>query len=111
MVAPAWAPNGNQIVFVSGRTDKPQLYLVGADGTGLTRLSCQESSCDHPSWSTIVNKIVYTCGSDAAGYNICLLDMGTRAVSYLTDGPGSNEQPAFAQRRWSSLLTGTIRDQ
>lgn len=94
-VAPVWSPSGNQIAFVSGRSGKPQLYLIGADGTGLTRLACQEAECDGPSWSTPVNKIAYTCGA-SAGFDICVLDMGSRQVAKVTDGIGSNEQPSFA---------------
>ncbi len=41
------------------------------------------------------NKIAYTCGA-SSGYDICLLDMGSRQVVKLTDGLGSNEQPSFA---------------
>jgi TolB protein len=93
---PAWSPSGQQIVFVSGRGGDAQLYLMGADGTGLEHLNCGESHCDHPSWSGAVNKIAYTCGTNAAGYNVCLLDMATRQIIKLTDGPGSNEQPTFA---------------
>jgi TolB protein len=94
-VAPVWSPAGNQIAFVSGRSGKAQLYLVQADGTGFTRLACQEAECDHPSWSGAVNRIAYTCGA-SSGYDVCLLDMGSRQVAKLTDGLGSNEQPSFA---------------
>jgi TolB protein len=95
-LAPAWSPSGAQIVFVSGRAGDAQLYLMGADGTNLEHLNCGEGHCDHPSWSAAVNKIAYTCGTNAAGYNVCLLDMATRQIIKLTDGPGSNEQPTFA---------------
>jgi TolB protein len=95
-LAPSWSPSGAQIVFVSGRSGDAQLYLMGADGTNLEHLNCGDSHCDHPSWSAAVNKIAYTCGSNAAGYNVCLLDMATRQIIKLTDGPGSNEQPTFA---------------
>jgi len=116
-VAPAWSPSGAQVVYASGRTGKPQLYVIGADGTNNQRVSCQEAECDHPSWSASINKIAYTCGSSGAGYDICRLDMGNRSVAKLTDGTGSNEQPSFAPNgrhvlfvttRWGKKQLATV---
>jgi TolB protein len=104
---PAWSPSGAQIVFISGRSGDAQLYLMNSDGTGLEHLNCGESHCDHPSWSAAVNKIAYTCGSNAAGYNVCLLDVATRQIVKLTDGPGSNEQPTFAPNGRHIVFTTT----
>ena len=95
-IAPAWSPSGGQIVFVSGRSGDAQLYLIGADGTGIQRLNCQDSHCDHPSWSASTNKIAYTCGTNAGGYDICVLDMATKQIVKLTDGVAQNEQPSFS---------------
>jgi len=95
-VAPTWSPNGNQIAFVSGRSGDAQLYVMNSDGTAVERLPCGETQCDHPTWSPVLNKLAYTCGSPAAGFEICLMDMQTRQVTKLTDGPGTNEQPSFA---------------
>jgi TolB protein len=95
--APAWSPGGNQIVFISDRGGDAQLYVMGADGSGVEHVSCGQSRCDHPSWSTMTNRIAVTCGNDAVGYDICVIDMASRRVSNLTDGqPGSYEQPTFA---------------
>jgi tol-pal system beta propeller repeat protein TolB len=123
-VAPEWSPSGEQIAFVSGRSGKAQLYVMNADGTAVTPLPCGAAECDHPSWSAATNQIAYTCGLSAgAGYDICLLDLGTQRVIRLTDGVGSNEQPSFAPNgrhilfrttRWGQLqlamvdLKGTI---
>jgi Tol biopolymer transport system component len=43
---PAWSPNGKRIVFVT----HGQLYAIGANGTGLIRLTTQGG--DQPAWST-----------------------------------------------------------
>jgi TolB protein len=97
--APAWSPSGAQIVFVSDRAGagNSQLYLMGSDGAGVQYISCGQANCDHPSWSPVSNKIAYTCGNNAAGYDVCVLDVATRAIANLTGNHnGSHEQPTFA---------------
>ena len=37
--APAWSPEGRQIAFTRSRGSGQQLYVIGADGSGLRRLS------------------------------------------------------------------------
>ena len=108
-LAPAWSPTGRQIVFVSGRSGDAQLYMMGADGTGLELLPCGQSHCDHPSWSAVNNKIAYTCGPGGpAGYDVCVLDMSSRQLSNLTEGHnGSHEQPTFSPNGRHILFTTT----
>ena len=36
---PAWSPDGGQIVFVSARDGGSEIYVIGADGQGLERLT------------------------------------------------------------------------
>jgi Tol biopolymer transport system component/protocatechuate 3,4-dioxygenase beta subunit len=55
---PTWSPNGEQIAFEIGscgssRTDgqpTAQIYVVNADGTGLTQLTFEGTNCS-PAWS------------------------------------------------------------
>ena len=107
-LAPTWSPSGGQIAFVSGRSGVQQIYVMEADGTQVEYLNCGAPKCDRPSWSEAVNKIAYTCGSDAAGYNICVIDMASRQIVNLTEGqPGSSEQPMFAPNGRHIVFTTT----
>ena len=36
---PAWSPDGGEIAFVSGRDGGSEIYVIGADGQGLERLT------------------------------------------------------------------------
>ena len=49
-ITPTWSPSGTQIAFTSDRTGTPQIYVVGADGLGLSKMT-SESYCDRPTWS------------------------------------------------------------
>jgi Tol biopolymer transport system component len=36
---PVWAPNGQQLAFISGRTGRPEIFLVLPDGSGLEQIT------------------------------------------------------------------------
>lgn len=48
--SPAWSPDGTQVVFTLGSSDgeREDLFIVNADGTGVTRLT--HGGGDHPDW-------------------------------------------------------------
>ena len=93
--SPTWSPTGNQLAFTSDRTGAQQIYVIGADGTGLRRLT-YESYCSRPTWSPEpYNEIAYA-SQTGPGFDIKVLDLATNEVRQLTFGLGSNESPAYA---------------
>ena len=57
---PEWSPNGSQILFLM-KDDSPyktDIYVINADGTGLTRLT-STGDCVDPTWSPDGKKIAY----------------------------------------------------
>ena len=38
-VAPVWSPDGRRIAFSSERDGNPEVYVMNADGSGVTRLT------------------------------------------------------------------------
>jgi TolB protein len=92
---PTWAPTGAQLAFTSDRSGSPQVYIVNLDGTGLKKISSQ-SYCDRATWSPApLNEIAYTSRT-GGGYEIRIYDFKSDESHAITDGIGSNEQPAFA---------------
>ena len=58
-VAPAWSPDGKQIAFVSGRDGDTEIYVIGADGQGLERVTHDFLGGFDPSFSPDGRQIAY----------------------------------------------------
>jgi len=73
-VSPSWSPDGKRLAFVSfaDGNDPPcdaascppsgELYVVRADGSGLTRLTRSRADDEHPSWSPDGRRLAYSSG-------------------------------------------------
>jgi TolB protein len=48
--APTWSPDGGRIAFISDRDGTDQLFVMGADGTGVVRLTSGQGDKDTPAW-------------------------------------------------------------
>lgn len=48
---PVWSPDGTRIAFVSERDGNQEVYVVNADGTGLTNLTRHPARDQDPIWS------------------------------------------------------------
>jgi TolB protein len=93
---PTWSPSGTQIAFTSDRSGTPQIYLIAADGLGSVQRLTSEPYADRPTWSPApFNEIAYAART-GPGFDIKVIDVGSRQVKQLTFGEGSNESPAFA---------------
>jgi len=75
-LSPAWSPDGRRLAFVSfDDANEPtcpaascppsgELYVVGADGGGLKRLTRSKADDEHPSWSPDGSRIAFASGFD-----------------------------------------------
>lgn len=128
---PSWSPDGKRIVYQSDRTVKPgppdtvitgidttisyppvafyNLYVINADGTGLTRLVTDTTNDIEPAWSTDGTKIAFSTNRDAGDYEVYVMHAdGTNPVR-LTNSPGEDGQPAWSPDG-SKLAFATTRD-
>jgi Tol biopolymer transport system component len=57
---PAWSPDGSQVVFARSEQGGSDLYVVGADGKGLRKVSSVPSADTQPEWSPDGKRIAFT---------------------------------------------------
>jgi TolB protein len=58
--SPSYSPDGSKVVFTSDRGGQPQIYAMGADGSGATRISFGGGSYSTPVWSPRGDLIAFT---------------------------------------------------
>ena len=56
---PSWSPDGGEIAFVSGREGSAQIYVIGADGQGVVRVTHGLLGAQSPSFSPDGHRIAY----------------------------------------------------
>lgn len=49
-IDPAWSPDGKQLVFVSNRSGKPEIWAVNRDGVNLRKLTDNDLEERYPFW-------------------------------------------------------------
>ncbi len=99
---PAFSPNGRSIAFVrngplpEGYDSNNDIYKIGVDGKGLTRLvdipSVEYSSGGEPAWSPDGSRIAYFSGVEEA-YSIETVKPDGTGRKYVTTGYAPNWSP------------------
>jgi TolB protein len=95
--SPAWSPDGSRLAFVSDRAGGPQIFVVSSSGGAATQVSFNGSYNTTPDWSPRPGAqiIAYTTRAGSA-YDIVTIDLATKAMTRITQGQGSNEEPSFS---------------
>jgi len=84
-VTPSFSPDGSKIVFNSDRDGTQQLYVMGANGAGVQRLSFGPGQYGEPAWSPRGDLIAYT-NWDTSNFSIGLMSPDGSAGRMVTQG-------------------------
>ncbi|MGK2940852.1 MAG: Tol-Pal system beta propeller repeat protein TolB [Immundisolibacter sp.] len=92
---PTWSPDGRYIYFTSDRSGGPQIYRVPSTGGAEMRVTFEGNYNTRARVSPDGRKLAMVHGAAGRGYRIAVLDIASRRLDVLTDGP-LDESPSFA---------------
>ena len=100
---PAWSPDGRRIAFTSrppgsGPLSRPrdfEIYVMDADGSGVTQLTHNSDGDSGPAWSPDGRLIAFACGRDGDP-EICVMDADGSGVTQLTHNSNVDYDPAWS---------------
>jgi len=95
--APSGRPAAGQIAFTSDRDGNVDIYLVHADGSGVTRLTNNPARDFLPVWSSDGTRIAFYSERDGNG-EIYVMNADGSGLRNLTNNPAADLAPAWRPR-------------
>jgi dipeptidyl aminopeptidase/acylaminoacyl peptidase len=91
---PVWSSDGTRIAFMGLWKESSQIFIIGADGKGLSQLSQNKKlSCYHPSWSPDGKWIVAGCRNNYTNVRPLAEDFQNYSKIYLFDLSNPKAKP------------------
>ena len=89
-----WSPDGTKIAFVSSRDRNDEVYVMRADGTGVTNVTHNAASDELPSWSPDGTMIVFSSSRDG-NPQLYITAADRSAVTRLTNNAAFDTHPVW----------------
>jgi Tol biopolymer transport system component len=128
-----WSAVGEKIAFLRKKgvdTDSAEIYVINADGTGLTRLTTNTEEERSPAWSPDGQRIAFSCRTGTQALEICIMNADGTGVVKVTnntvadlsphwsaDGtkivfqrPVTNPLPGQGQQTWIMDADGSVQE-
>jgi Tol biopolymer transport system component len=94
----SYPPPSGKIVFATDRdwgTGNSDLYLMNADGSGLTRLTNTDTDDAYPSWSPDARRIAFASWRDR-NFEIYVMKADGSGLTRLTNNPADDSYPTWS---------------
>ena len=98
---PVFSPDGSRIAFVSDRTGDAEIFVMNADGTGVTQVTSNPALDADPAFSADGSRIAFTSDRDSSR-DLYVIGIDGSGETRLTSGP------ATARSTWRRP-TGAVR--
>jgi TolB protein len=93
--SPAWSPDGTRLAFYSERGGNAEIYVMHADGTGVTQLTRTSADEGYPSWSPDGRTIAFDSDRDG-NFDIFAMNADGTNVRPLTRHPARDVSATWA---------------
>ncbi len=96
--SPRWSPKGSEIVYSEQDGSNSNLYTISVGGGDPNQITSGTGLDLWPSWSPDGGRIVYTSnkGLSANQRALFVLDLASRQIAPLTNGPKHDDDPAWS---------------
>ncbi|MFH5884302.1 hypothetical protein ACG2F4_08325 [Halalkalibaculum sp. DA3122] len=103
-VHPRFSPDGEKIVFVSGRDGQPEIYVMNADGSSQTRLTHSTAYTLDPIWSPDGQQIAYI-SNETGFFDIHIMNSDGNNKRKLTNTPSYDISPVWSPEIYQILFS------
>ncbi|MYG81599.1 MAG: hypothetical protein F4187_07480 [Gemmatimonadetes bacterium] len=93
---PAWSPDGSRIAYTAFFTGNGDIYVMNADGSGVTRLTSHSRSETFPAWSPDGKRLAFGPPADSYGYLYATNADGSGVSSRLTKDSAQGYGPEWS---------------
>jgi Tol biopolymer transport system component/PKD repeat protein len=93
---PTWSPDGLKLAFSSGQTGRLELYVINADGSGITQLTDNVGVLSGPVWSPDGHRMAFDCEVESGNRDICAISADGTSLVRLTTDPASQFGAAWS---------------
>jgi len=88
----------SRIAFVSNRDGNNEIYVMNADGSGVTRLTDNPANDTDPTWSPDGSRIAFS-STRAGNYDVYVMNADGSGVTRLTNDQWRDRRPAWCGTR------------
>jgi len=96
LMSPAWSADGKWLAYVSFERRVSAVYVQEVSSGKRSMVSARAGINGAPAWSPDGKKLALTLSGNNGNLDIYLLDLGTQALTRLTEDPGIDTEAAFA---------------